>query len=143
MTGNQSFFSELTECSSGHVTFEDGAKGLKANLISVSQLCDQGYTINFSKEECIVTDINNNVLMSGTRQYHGFLGITMVANSQSSHLSNDELTSVLSQGTLSVWSVNEISVVSLSVKYVILHKIGITNWFSSSHASSAADQSQE
>ena len=75
MTGNQSFFSKLTECSSGHVTFGDGVKGkilakrnivkqdfpclkdvrcvagLKANLISVSQLCDQGYTVNFSKEE--------------------------------------------------------------------------------------------
>ncbi|TYK09583.1 uncharacterized protein E5676_scaffold458G00090 [Cucumis melo var. makuwa] len=29
-----------------------------------------------------------------------------------------------------------ISAVSLNVKYVILHKIGIVNWFSSSHASS-------
>ena len=41
---------------------------LKANLISVSQLCDQGYTVNFNKEECIVTDVNKNVLISGTRQ---------------------------------------------------------------------------
>ena len=46
----------------------DMLKGLKANLISVSQLCDQGYTVNFSKEDCIVTDINKNVLMSSNRQ---------------------------------------------------------------------------
>ena len=60
MTGNRSFFSELKECTSGHVTFGDGVRGriiakgniakdnlpclndvryvdgLKANLISVS-----------------------------------------------------------------------------------------------------------
>jgi len=76
-------------------------------------------------------------------EYHGFLRITVVASSQFSHLSNDELASVLSQGTLSGWPVNEISVVSLSVKYVILHKIDFSNWFPSSHASSATDQSQE
>ena len=82
MIGNQSFFSELKECSSGHVTFGDGAKGriitkgkiekhnlpcldymryvegLKANLISVSQLCDQGYIVNFNRDDYIVTDIN-------------------------------------------------------------------------------------
>ncbi|KAA0051590.1 putative mitochondrial protein [Cucumis melo var. makuwa] len=64
----QSFFSGLKECASDHVTFGDGARGritvtgnidknnlpclndvryvdgLKANLISVSQLCDQGYS---------------------------------------------------------------------------------------------------
>ena len=76
-------------------------------------------------------------------EYHGFLGITVATSSHSLHLSIDVLASVLSRGTFSVWPVNEISVVSLSVKYVILHKIDFTNWFPSSHASSAADQSQE
>ncbi|KAA0050593.1 uncharacterized protein E5676_scaffold1737G001480 [Cucumis melo var. makuwa] len=38
--------------------------------------------------------------------------------------------------TLSSWSVNGIHAVALSVKYAILHKIGIANWFPSSHASS-------
>jgi len=28
-------------------------EGLKESLISDSQLCDQGYTVNFSKEKCI------------------------------------------------------------------------------------------
>ncbi|KAA0040865.1 gag-pol polyprotein [Cucumis melo var. makuwa] len=67
MTGNRSYFTNLIDCVTGHVTFGDGAKekiiakgnidknhlprlndvryvdGLKANLISISQLCDQGY----------------------------------------------------------------------------------------------------
>ena len=42
-------------------------KGLRANLINVNQLCGQGYTVNISKEECIMTDNNNIVLMKGTR----------------------------------------------------------------------------
>ena len=92
MTGNRSFFSELKECASGHVTFGDGPKGriiekgniakinlpylndvryveeLKANLISVSQLCDQGHNVNFSKDSCEVIDENNRVLMNDCRQ---------------------------------------------------------------------------
>ncbi|KAA0059924.1 Peptidase aspartic, catalytic [Cucumis melo var. makuwa] len=90
MIGNGSFFSELKECVSGYVTFGDGARGriiakgnidknnlpclndvryvdgLKANLISVSQL--QGYSVNFSKTGCVVTDKDNQVLMKGRRQ---------------------------------------------------------------------------
>ncbi|TYK21770.1 uncharacterized protein E5676_scaffold1721G00230 [Cucumis melo var. makuwa] len=76
-------------------------------------------------------------------EYHGILGIAVVASPQSLHLSNDELPSVLSRGTLSALSVNEIYAISLSVKYVLLQKIDITIWFPSSHASSATDQSQE
>ncbi|XP_050945193.1 uncharacterized protein LOC127150728 [Cucumis melo] len=67
MIGNVIFFSELSECNAGSVVFGDGGKGriigkgtinhpsspylldvclvhgLSANLISISQLCDQGY----------------------------------------------------------------------------------------------------
>ncbi|TYK26872.1 F5J5.1 [Cucumis melo var. makuwa] len=92
MTGNRSFFTELEECASGLVTFGDGAKekiiakgnidksnlpclnevryvdGLKANLISISQLCDQGYSVNFNNISCVVTDKNNQVFMSGRRE---------------------------------------------------------------------------
>ncbi|TYK02780.1 uncharacterized protein E5676_scaffold145G00390 [Cucumis melo var. makuwa] len=41
-------------------------------------------------------------------------------------------------GTLSSWPVNGIPAATLSVKYAILHKIGIANWFPSSHASSVS-----
>uniref|UniRef100_A0A9I9E6I6 Uncharacterized protein n=1 Tax=Cucumis melo TaxID=3656 RepID=A0A9I9E6I6_CUCME len=39
-------------------------------------------------------------------------------------------------GTLSTWLVNGIPAAALSVKCDILYKIGIANWFPSSHASS-------
>ncbi|KAA0048721.1 gag-pol polyprotein [Cucumis melo var. makuwa] len=91
MTGNADFFSELSECKAGSVVFEDGGKGkiigkgtinrpglpflldvrlvqgLSANLISTSQLCDQGYKVNFSKDRCNVLDGQNKVFLSGTR----------------------------------------------------------------------------
>ncbi|KAA0063437.1 hypothetical protein E6C27_scaffold977G00110 [Cucumis melo var. makuwa] len=44
----------------------------------------------------------------------------MVASSQSSHLSIDDLASVLSQGTLSVWPVNEISVANILKLFMLL-----------------------
>ena len=83
MTGNRSYFSNLIECSSRYVTFGDGGKGrilvkgdiigrhllvlndvryvegLTAYLISISQLCDQGYAVNFCKENCIITNKGN------------------------------------------------------------------------------------
>uniref|UniRef100_A0A9I9EF50 Zn-cluster domain-containing protein n=1 Tax=Cucumis melo TaxID=3656 RepID=A0A9I9EF50_CUCME len=40
------------------------------------------------------------------------------------------------KGTLSTWPMNRIPAATLSVKYAILYKIGIANWFPSSHASS-------
>ncbi|KAA0067026.1 envelope-like protein [Cucumis melo var. makuwa] len=52
--------------------------------------------------------------------------------------STDVLAFVLSGGTLSTWPVNGIPTVTLSIKYAILHKIGIANWFPSSHASSVS-----
>ncbi|KAA0038158.1 putative mitochondrial protein [Cucumis melo var. makuwa] len=58
---------------------------------------------------------------------NGFLGNSVVSGSQSSHPSNDELASVLSGGTLSIWAIHGIPVVPLSVKYDILHKIGIAS----------------
>ncbi|TYK14458.1 envelope-like protein [Cucumis melo var. makuwa] len=56
----------------------------------------------------------------------------------SSSPSTDVLTSILSGGTLSTWPVNGIPAVALSIKYAILHKIDIANWFPSSHAFSGS-----
>ena len=42
-------------------------KGLTANLISINQLCDQGFKVNFTKSECLVTNKENEVVMKGTR----------------------------------------------------------------------------
>jgi len=42
-------------------------KGLSANLISISQLCDQGLSVNFSKTECQIIDGEGTMSMRGTR----------------------------------------------------------------------------
>lgn len=59
-------------------------EGLTANLISISQLCDQGYTMNFCKENCVVTDGCNVEIMRGIRQsnncYHWSSNETKFSN---------------------------------------------------------------
>jgi hypothetical protein len=42
-------------------------KGLTVNLISISQLCDQGLKVNFTKLECLVSNEEDEVLMKGTK----------------------------------------------------------------------------
>ncbi|RDY08293.1 Copia protein, partial [Mucuna pruriens] len=43
-------------------------KGLKHNLISISQLCDSGYDVSFNKGECIVKDCKGSIIFSVKRQ---------------------------------------------------------------------------
>ncbi|KAA0035566.1 uncharacterized protein E5676_scaffold455G001960 [Cucumis melo var. makuwa] len=69
---------------------------------------------------------------------NGFLGNTVLNNFSPSDPSTDVLDSVFSGGTLSSCPTNGMPVVALSVKYVILHKIDIANWFPSFHASSVS-----
>lgn len=69
---------------------------------------------------------------------NSFLGVTVSANSSLPPPSNDDLVSVLTGGTLTVWSVKGILAAAPSVKYAILHKIGITHWFPACHASSVS-----
>ncbi|KAA0042995.1 gag-pol polyprotein [Cucumis melo var. makuwa] len=92
MNGNRSYFTNLNDCVIRHVTFGDGAKGkiiakgnidkddlsrlndvryvdgLKANLINISQLCDQGYKVSFDDIGCVVLNKENQICMSGKRQ---------------------------------------------------------------------------
>ena len=42
-------------------------KGLTDNLISISQLCDQGMEVNFNKFGCMLTDEKGEVMMRGAR----------------------------------------------------------------------------
>ncbi|KAA0065707.1 uncharacterized protein E6C27_scaffold90G001800 [Cucumis melo var. makuwa] len=69
---------------------------------------------------------------------NGFLRNVIDVDYSSSSPSTDVLTSILSGGTLSTWPVNGIPAVALSIKYAILHKIDIANWFPSSHAFSGS-----
>ena len=84
MTGDESKFSFLAKKNRGYVTFGDNAKkriirqgnigndtsslidnvllvdGLKHNLLSISQLCDKGFKVNFEASHCIIKDIQND-----------------------------------------------------------------------------------
>ena len=43
-------------------------KGLKHNLISISQLCDKGYIVSFSTIMCVITNlIDNSIIFIGNR----------------------------------------------------------------------------
>ncbi|XP_062103129.1 uncharacterized protein LOC133814150 [Humulus lupulus] len=91
MTGNKLLLNNYKEGTEGQVTFGDGnkgailgrgdlvlknlpvvkdvlyVKGLKANLLSISQLCDDHYTVNFSKSTCLVKSTDGCSVLSGTR----------------------------------------------------------------------------
>ncbi|XP_031108661.1 uncharacterized protein LOC116013148 [Ipomoea triloba] len=86
MTDSKEFLKNVIPYT-GQVTFGDGIKGdimgigilnvaglpslskvllvqgLKANLISISQLCDQKLNVGFTKDRCIVKDKQNKVIM--------------------------------------------------------------------------------
>ncbi|CAM8877440.1 unnamed protein product [Rhodiola kirilowii] len=81
MTGNPEFLTNVEEFNGKFVTFGDGIegrvlgrgtmnvqglprlkevlliKGLLANLISISQLCDREHHVRFTQDECVV--LNN------------------------------------------------------------------------------------
>jgi len=91
MTGKRSYFEDRRPYSRGYVTFGDGGKGeilgignlisdelpklenvllvegLFSNLISISQLCDQGMEVYFNKSGCKITNERVEVLMKGSR----------------------------------------------------------------------------
>ncbi|KAK0594664.1 hypothetical protein LWI29_010466 [Acer saccharum] len=91
MTGNKSFFETLVMEEGGNVTFGDGSKrnvvgkgtisvpglpslsnalfvdGLKANLISISHLSDEGYSVLFSKDYCSILKPDGKTLLKGMR----------------------------------------------------------------------------
>ena len=90
MTGNKGLFKTLLEGKIGTVTFGDGSKsvirgigivdilglsvfediwyidGLKANLLSISQICDNGLNVLFTKYECEILDGGGNCMCVGT-----------------------------------------------------------------------------
>ena len=91
MTGVKNLLVDVKSHSTSYVTFGDGAKGeikgvrkldclgfpkldnvllvkgLTSNMISISQLCDKGFKVNFTKDECLVCNEKNEVVMKGIR----------------------------------------------------------------------------
>jgi len=91
ITGKISYIENVRPWEKGYVTFGDGGKGkirgignlisnglpkvenvflvegLFTNLISITQLCDQGMEANFDRFGCKITDQEGDVLMRGIR----------------------------------------------------------------------------
>ena len=100
MTGNKDLFKTLFEGKIGTVTFGDGSKsvirgigtvdipglpvfedvwyvnGLKANLLSISQICDNGLNVLFTKYECEILDGGGDCMCVGVRTADNCYGIT-------------------------------------------------------------------
>jgi hypothetical protein len=100
MTGDKTLFQELKEGRGGNITYGDGSKskvigkgsvqipgaptsqevlyveGLKANLLSISQFCDQDLVVQFSKKECNIFDSNGKWLMGGERTTDNCYGLS-------------------------------------------------------------------
>ena len=100
MTGNKALFKTLFEGKIGTVTFRDGSKsvikgirtmdilglpvfedvwyvdGLKANLLSISQICDNGPNVLFTKYECDKLDGGGECMCIGARTTDNCYDIT-------------------------------------------------------------------
>ena len=104
MTGDWSLFKVFESKKCGNVTFGDGSKsqikgkgiislpgrpdivnilyveGLKVNLLSISQICDQDFIILFSKGKCLVMDESGKKLISGVHTLDNCYGLVLDAN---------------------------------------------------------------
>jgi hypothetical protein len=88
MTGDKSLLKEVQMGEGGRITYGDGSQskvigkgiidipggasqealymeGLKANLLSISQFCDNDLVVQFFKKECNIFDSNGKWLMGG------------------------------------------------------------------------------
>ncbi|XP_050895373.1 uncharacterized protein LOC127101991 [Lathyrus oleraceus] len=115
VTGVKKYLVDIKSYSSSFVTFSDEAKGeikgignigcnclpilddvllvkgLTTNLISISQLCDQGLKVNFTKSKCLVTNEKNDVLRRGVRyKYNLYLWIPQETTCSSTCLMSKE-----------------------------------------------------
>ncbi|XP_073121349.1 uncharacterized protein [Henckelia pumila] len=90
MTENNELLSKLVEFNGPIITFGDNSKGktvgkgkiihgniiiqdvllvetLKYNLLSISQMCDYGHSVEFQKLNCIIKDASGNIILTGNR----------------------------------------------------------------------------
>ncbi|KAI3467874.1 hypothetical protein Pfo_024537 [Paulownia fortunei] len=84
MTSDKDKLKSYQSVNEGHVTFGDDQKGhilgkgkvlhvegLKTNLISISQLCDQNLFVRFNKDKCQAGDVDNQKSTTGGCFYLG------------------------------------------------------------------------
>ena len=91
MIGDKSLFKSLKEKEDGYVRFGDGShsqvlekgmidiprlpllinvlyiKGLKANLLSIAQICDEDFLVQFSKKWCVILSEDGVQVLKGLR----------------------------------------------------------------------------
>ena len=99
MTGDRSLFKVFESKKGGIVTFGNESKsqikgigiislpglpdianvlyveGLRVNLLSISQICDQDFMVPFSKGKCLVMDESGKKLISGIRTLDNCYGL--------------------------------------------------------------------
>ena len=104
MTGNKALFKTFFEGKIGTVTFGDGSKlvirgigiinipgllvfedvwfedGLKVNLLSICQICDNGLNVLFTKYECEILEDGGDCICVGIRTVDNYYGITPSIN---------------------------------------------------------------
>ena len=104
MTGDQSLFKVFESKRGGNVTFNEVSKslikskgiisppglpdianvlyikGLRVNLLSISQICDQDFMVLFSKGKCLVLNESGKKLISGVRTLDNCYGLVLNAD---------------------------------------------------------------
>ena len=103
MTGDTTQFVELKLNVEGYVTYGDNnrrrilgkgeigtkgstiienvlyVEGLKHSLLSISQLCGKGYTVNFETNECIISnEVTSKVIFTSKRFNNIFMSIYII-----------------------------------------------------------------
>jgi len=117
MTRDWSLFKVFESKKGGNVTFGDGSKsqikgngiislpgppdianvlyveGLRVNLLSISQICDQDFKVLFSKGKCLVMNESGKKLISGVRTLDNCYGLVPNADivCNSIRLPNEDL----------------------------------------------------
>ena len=117
MTGDRSLFEVFESKKGGNVTFGDGSKsqikgkgaislpgplditnllyveGLRVNLLSISQICDQDFMVLFLKRKCLVLNESGKKLISGVHTLDKCYGLVPDADivCNSIRLPNEDL----------------------------------------------------
>ena len=103
MTGDKSLFKSLKEKVGDYVTFGDGShdqvlgkgiveilglpmlkdvlyiKRMKVNLLSITQICDEDFLVQFSKKGCIIIDEEGIQVLEGNRTTDNCYGVVPMA----------------------------------------------------------------
>ena len=115
MTCNKEFMINLQPCTLESITFDDGGKGtilgsgslkvpgmpklendllmdgLKVNLISISQLCDDNLFVQFTTESCLVTNNSNLCALKGKRSPDNCYLLTLSGTCCSTLMNNSDI----------------------------------------------------